>query len=401
MKEKNLQVWQDEVTADFPSSEAVGNEDWIAVPPEDMPSDLPDDWALPVGESYEPDAFFEASAEDGFATFARDFAPFSEEASRSGAAQPQTDDDPNGDFKLLDDPLRGRTLIEASAGTGKTYSLEHIVLRLVVERGIAIGRVLVVTFTKAATAELKSRIRGKLIAVRKLVTEGVAPTDKNLLEQFERWSELDPDLVCERLDRAVREFDDAVILTIHSFCQKTLSDFVFTSGGSYGVDSGNENELLDRTVEEFLRLEARRANEKGATEAFRVLQTLKLDKALSKLAAEPESARKRAIFSEAGFPEKLDAENAAALTVSFLVSVPLPRILMPSRAFLTMPALQRISAVTSAPSSNFSRAETFTLSSGLAKMLWKPRFGMRRARGIWPPSKPMRTPPPLRAFWPL
>lgn len=312
MKEKNLQIWPDEAPADFPSSEVGGNEDWIEVPLEDAPSDLPDDWVLPVGEAYEPDAFFEASEEEGFPPFARDFAPFSEEASRSGAAQPQTDDDPNGDFKLLDDPLRGRTLIEASAGTGKTYSLEHIVLRLVVERGIVIGRVLVVTFTKAATAELKSRIRGKLIAVRKLVTEGVAPTDKNLLEQFERWRELDPDLVRERLERAVREFDDAVILTIHSFCQKTLSDFVFTSGGSYGVDSGNENELLGRTAEEFLRLEARRANEKGATEAFRVLQTLKLDKALSKLAAEPESARKRAIFSEAGFPAKLDAENAAA-----------------------------------------------------------------------------------------
>lgn len=312
MKEKNLQIWPDEAPADFPSSEVGGNEDWIEVPPEDAPSDLPDDWALPVGEAYEPDAFFEASEEEGFPPFARDFAPAAEEAAQSGAAQPQADDDPNGDFKLLDDPLRGQTLIEASAGTGKTYSLEHIVLRLVVERGIAIGRVLVVTFTKAATAELKSRIRGKLLAVRKLVTEGVAPTDKNLLEQFERWRELDPDLVRERLERAVREFDDAVILTIHSFCQKTLSDFVFTSGGSYGVDSGNENELLGRTAEEFLRLEARRANEKGATEAFRVLQTLKLDKVLSKLAAEPESARKRAIFSEAGFPAKLDAENAAA-----------------------------------------------------------------------------------------
>lgn len=312
MKEKNLQIWPDEAPADFPSSEVGGNEDWIEVPPEDAPSDLPDDWVLPVGESYEPDAFFEASEEEGFAPFARDFAPAAEEAAQSGAAQPQADDDPNGDFKLLDDPLRGQTLIEASAGTGKTYSLEHIVLRLVVERGIAIGRVLVVTFTKAATAELKSRIRGKLLAVRKLVTEGVAPTDKNLLEQFERWRELDPDLVRERLERAVREFDDAVILTIHSFCQKTLSDFVFTSGGSYGIDSGNENELLGRTAEEFLRLEARRANEKGATEAFRILQTLKLDKVLSKLAAEPESARKHAIFSEAGFPAKLDAENAAA-----------------------------------------------------------------------------------------
>lgn len=314
MKEKDLQVWQDEVPADFPSSEIGGNEDWIEVPPEDMPSDLPDDWALPVGEEFEPDVFFAASAADGFAPVAEELAPAAAGPAQSGAAEPQTDDDPNGDFKLLGDPLRGRTLIEASAGTGKTYSLEHIVLRLVVERGIAIGRMLVVTFTKAATAELKSRIRGKLIAVRKLVTEGVPPTDKNLLEQFERWRDLDldPDLVRERLDRAVREFDDAVILTIHSFCQKTLSDFVFTSGGSYGVDSGEENDLLDRTAEEFLRLEARRANENGCTEAFRALQTLKLNKALSKLAAEPESARKRAIFSEEGFPMNLDAENAAA-----------------------------------------------------------------------------------------
>lgn len=312
MKEKDLQIWQDEVPADFPSSEIGGNEDWIEVPPEDMPSDLPDDWALPVGGEFEPEAFFEASATDGFAPVAEELAPAAAGPAQSGAAEPQTDEDPNGDFKLLDDPLRGRTLIEASAGTGKTYSLEHIVLRLVVERGIAIGRMLVVTFTKAATAELKSRIRGKLIAVRKLVTEGVPPTDKNLLEQFERWDELDPDLIRERLDRAVREFDDAVILTIHSFCQKTLSDFVFTSGGSYGVDSGEENDLLDRTVEEFLRLEARRANENGCTEAFRALQNLKLDKALSKLAAEPESARKRAIFSEEGFPKNLDAENAAA-----------------------------------------------------------------------------------------
>lgn len=314
MKEKDLQVWPDEVPADFPSLEAGGNEDWIEVPPEDMPSDLPDDWALPVGGEFEPDAFFEASVADDLAPVAEDFAPAAVEPAQSGAADPQTDDDPNGDFKLLDDPLRGRTLIEASAGTGKTYSLEHIVLRLVVERGIAIGRMLVVTFTKAATAELKSRIRGKLIAVRNLVTEGVPPTDKNLFEQFERWKklELDPDLVRERLDRAVREFDDAVILTIHSFCQKTLSDFVFTSGGSYGVDSGEENDLLDRTAEEFLRLEARRANESGATAAFRALRTLKLDKALSKLAAEPESARSRAVFSEEGFPKNLDAENAAA-----------------------------------------------------------------------------------------
>ena len=216
---------------------------------------------------------------------------------------------PQNSFELLEDPLRGRTLIEASAGTGKTYSLEHIVLRLVVERGIAVGRMLIVTFTKAATAELRNRIRGKLLAVRDLVLEERVPDDENLTEQFERWSSLSPDDVRERLERAVREFDDASILTIHSFCQKTLGDFVFTSGGTYGVTSGNTNELADRTVEAFLRLEARKVQATGRGEAaFRALLRAPLRKALENLAREPESARGRAVFSrEAGEPEDLDA----------------------------------------------------------------------------------------------
>ena len=57
--------------------------------------------------------------------------------------------------------------------------------------------------------------------------------------------------------------------------------------------------------------------------------------------------------------------------------------------------------VTVSPSSNAFRALRLTISRGFAKMLLKPRLGMRRARGIWPPSKPTRTLPPERAFWPL
>lgn len=59
-------------------------------------------------------------------------------------------------FEIASSPLIGRRLIEASAGTGKTYSLTHIVLRLIVEERIAIERLLLVTFTKAAAAELKN-----------------------------------------------------------------------------------------------------------------------------------------------------------------------------------------------------------------------------------------------------
>ena len=59
-------------------------------------------------------------------------------------------------------PLHGVQLIEASAGTGKTFTLATLVTRLVVERGLRIGQVLAVTYTEAATQELRKRIRERL-----------------------------------------------------------------------------------------------------------------------------------------------------------------------------------------------------------------------------------------------
>ena len=116
MKEKDLQLWQDEVPADFPSSEVGGNEDWIEVPPEDMPSDLPDDWTLPVGGEFEPDVFFEASAADGFAPVAEELVPAAAGPAQSGAAEPQTDEDPNGDFKR---GCRARAVRRGGAADGR------------------------------------------------------------------------------------------------------------------------------------------------------------------------------------------------------------------------------------------------------------------------------------------
>ena len=62
-------------------------------------------------------------------------------------------------FDAVTTPLEGQLVIEASAGTGKTWSLTRIVMRLVVEKGMPIGRILLVTFTKAATAELSARVK--------------------------------------------------------------------------------------------------------------------------------------------------------------------------------------------------------------------------------------------------
>nr|WP_323808472.1 UvrD-helicase domain-containing protein [Lysobacter enzymogenes] len=62
----------------------------------------------------------------------------------------------------LDIPLEGLRLIEASAGTGKTYTLATLVARLVIQRGLGINRILAVTFTDAATQELRERLRRRL-----------------------------------------------------------------------------------------------------------------------------------------------------------------------------------------------------------------------------------------------
>ena len=75
-------------------------------------------------------------------------------------------------FDQIKTPLAGKNLIEASAGTGKTYTIAGIFVRLVVEKRIPPEEILVVTFTKAATEELKDRIRKRLVEARKAFLGG-------------------------------------------------------------------------------------------------------------------------------------------------------------------------------------------------------------------------------------
>ena len=69
-------------------------------------------------------------------------------------------------FDPINTLLKGTNLIEASAGTGKTYTIAGIFLRLIIEERLAVDQILVVTFTKAATEELKERIRNKLLTAK-------------------------------------------------------------------------------------------------------------------------------------------------------------------------------------------------------------------------------------------
>ncbi|MBX3712349.1 MAG: UvrD-helicase domain-containing protein [Lysobacter sp.] len=131
-------------------------------------------------------------------------------------------------------PLDGVRLIEASAGTGKTFTLTTLVLRLLLERGAMMAQILAVTFTRAATQELRQRVRRRLRLARRLldaapdVLQGEAvPTLAVLRAAIARDGEA---RVRERVEAALLQIDEATISTIHGFCHRALREFGFRAG---------------------------------------------------------------------------------------------------------------------------------------------------------------------------
>ncbi|MGH8083667.1 MAG: exodeoxyribonuclease V subunit beta [Lysobacter sp.] len=142
----------------------------------------------------------------------------------------------------LDLPLDGVRLIEASAGTGKTFTLATLVTRLVVERGLRIGQVLAVTFTEAATQELRSRIRERLeLAARVVAANGdgdgdaAAALSRTIVERHLASGGETRVQLQRRLRQAVWEVDLAAIFTIHGFCARVLREHALDSG--HGFDA--------------------------------------------------------------------------------------------------------------------------------------------------------------------
>jgi len=131
--------------------------------------------------------------------------------------------------------LKGINLIEASAGTGKTYTIAMLVLRFVVEHDIAIQNVLLVTFTKAATEELKDRVRSRLADARRVLAGQKDNIDASVLAWLHRL-EIDPEIIKRRLDLALLDIDQAGIFTIHGFCQRVLSEHALESGQLFDAD---------------------------------------------------------------------------------------------------------------------------------------------------------------------
>ncbi|CRL48982.1 exodeoxyribonuclease V subunit beta [Pseudomonas sp. URMO17WK12:I11] len=161
-------------------------------------------------------------------------------------------------------PLRGSQLIEASAGTGKTFTISALYLRLVLGHGSdasGFGRellppqILVVTFTDAATKELRERIRTRLAeAARFFRDETPAPDGliAELRDQYlpEQWSGC-----ANRLDIAAQWMDEAAVSTIHSWCQRMLREHAFDSGSLFTQTlETDHSDLLGEVLRDYWRL---------------------------------------------------------------------------------------------------------------------------------------------------
>lgn len=135
-------------------------------------------------------------------------------------------------------------VLEASAGTGKTYTLEHLVVDLVLSAGLPLEQIVIVTFTEAAALELRRRIREKLQELRDL-------REDRFVAGRAHW-ELDEGARA-KLDAALQAFDRTVISTIHAFCQKVLQDAAFETGRLFRQTRMPEGELFAEVFKDHLR----------------------------------------------------------------------------------------------------------------------------------------------------
>jgi len=161
-------------------------------------------------------------------------------------------------------PLRGSQLIEASAGTGKTFTISALYLRLVLGHGAessGFGRellppqILVVTFTDAATKELRERIRTRLAEAARFFRDETPAPDSLIAELRkeylpEQWSGC-----ANRLDIAAQWMDEAAVSTIHSWCQRMLREHAFDSGSLFTQSlETDHSDLLGEVLRDYWRL---------------------------------------------------------------------------------------------------------------------------------------------------
>jgi exodeoxyribonuclease V beta subunit len=154
-------------------------------------------------------------------------------------------------FDPLKTPLEGANLIEASAGTGKTYTITGLFLRLLLEKNLAVHEILVVTFTEAATEELKDRIRSKIREAIDAFSTGKG--GESFLDKLVK-QQASAEEALRLLREALRTFDKASIFTIHGFCRRMLHENAFESGSLFDTELVTDpSAMIQESTDDFWR----------------------------------------------------------------------------------------------------------------------------------------------------
>ncbi|HWP06779.1 MAG TPA: UvrD-helicase domain-containing protein [Polyangiaceae bacterium] len=151
-------------------------------------------------------------------------------------------------FEAATIELAGTLLVEASAGTGKTHAITLLVVRLVLEQGLEPSQILVMTFTEAATAELRVRIRRQMHRALEIVSGragDLTAADPELVRICEKHA---TPTGLDRLKRAIAGLDEASITTIHGFCLRVLQEHALRTGARYGAELVKDLEELDEDI---------------------------------------------------------------------------------------------------------------------------------------------------------
>jgi len=153
-------------------------------------------------------------------------------------------------FDPINTPLTGTNLIEASAGTGKTYTIAGLFLRLILEKQLTVNQILVVTFTKAATEELKERIRNMLLDAKSAFLKNSSNAFvKAIVKNYG-----DRALAIQLIQDALMDFDNAAIFTIHGFCQRILHENAFETQSLFDTELvADPTSLTREIVDDFWR----------------------------------------------------------------------------------------------------------------------------------------------------
>ncbi|HKY93078.1 MAG TPA: UvrD-helicase domain-containing protein, partial [Nevskiaceae bacterium] len=160
--------------------------------------------------------------------------------------------------------LAGLRAVEASAGTGKTWTICGLYVRLLLERQASVADILAITFTKSATAELRDRIRARLQEMLLALEDGApASTDPFVTGMLERIADRTDARL--RLVSALCSFDEAPIQTIHGFCQRALADHAFSSRVAFDCTLQPDiTHVLHEVAADFWRREVATCRSAGA-----------------------------------------------------------------------------------------------------------------------------------------